>query len=192
MGRPHRGKPMTAHTTHSLTAAATITLLLTSLVACGPAPVERIASRQVDAVPGPAADASEDGTASDEPMALEIYALNADRTRIALLLLQLDAPGALPVGEPIAVDPEGDVRVVVRASGVVPQQSPVCQFIDNPLPEDVNPCAESIVLYASPRVEPLTGVLELTANDDVLAGSISAFWRDDDAVFGSFSLAVER
>jgi hypothetical protein len=115
---------------------------------------------------------------------MQVYGESADGTEVYLLAVRFEDVSALPVGEPIGVDPGAAVQVWLRASGDA-NDSPVCDFIDNPLPADVNPCAEERLLY---RFQPLalSGVLELSANDDELAGRLELFVGDDDVVIAPF------
>jgi hypothetical protein len=161
-------------------------LFLTALVpglACG---VER-------EVPGiePPLDASpvlepEEAVISGS-MRREVVALNADRTLAVILDLEIDDLGSLPVGESVDVGPGGAVRASVMASGVIPERHPACQLVENPLPDEVNPCVDALILREVEQPVSLTGVLVLTVNDDdVVSGQVSAFWGEDDAVYGAF------
>jgi hypothetical protein len=158
-------------------------LAVPALVACGGAPRQPISTTDVDAV------ASEKPEVAPPDVDISLYALNAERTAVYLIALSIDDVAAWPVAEPLAIDPDTAIRAEIRAVGDIPTQSPVCQFIDNPLPEDVNPCVESITLYGTAQPTALSGVLELSANDDVVAGTLHAFLGADDTVAGSFHQA---
>jgi hypothetical protein len=130
----------------------------------------------------------DDGDAAPEPVltaaTMQVFGESADGSEVYLLAVRFEDVSALPVGEPIGVDPGAAVEVWVRAVGDA-NNSPACDFIDNPLPSDVNPCAEERLFY---RFEPLalSGVLELSENDDELVGRLELFVGEDDVVIAPF------